>query len=288
MTLPLTRPPRGDAGHDARPRPSPGRPGGRGGRGCGGTGRVSGGGSGARRWQERNPLSRAWATSPRGAAVLLAVCALFAGAVAVFSTNPPERLWGIMAAGPYGLAALAALLAGRRGRRIAVAVSLAGAVIVPLAWMAWTGRAQPEVGVVIHSAGLFLHDGTPYQAAPRRGHRAQPVRLQPVPASLGRVRGPARPLRRRPAHRSAAVVRGGVRTRVRGHAGPERCAAALAVDGGGHRLAHHRVPAHHGRGRPARTGPDLRGPGPAADQPGTAAGAADHPGRAWSWAWPRP
>jgi hypothetical protein len=83
----------------------------------------------------------------------------------VFSTNPPERLWGIMAAGPYGLAALAALLAGRRGRRIAVAVSLAGAVIVPLAWMAWTGRAQPEVGVVIHSAGLFLHDGTPYQAA---------------------------------------------------------------------------------------------------------------------------
>jgi hypothetical protein len=93
------------------------------------------------------------------------VCTLFAGAVAVFSTNPPERLWGILAAGPYGFAALAALLAGRRGRRFAVAVSLAGAVIVPLAWMAWSGRGQPEVGVVIHSAGLFLHDGTPYQAA---------------------------------------------------------------------------------------------------------------------------
>ena len=46
-----------------------------------------------------------------------------------------------------------------------MAVALAGAVIVPLAWMAWTGRAQPEVGVVIHSARLFLHDGTPYQAA---------------------------------------------------------------------------------------------------------------------------
>jgi hypothetical protein len=92
------------------------------------------------------------------------VCTLFACAVAVFSTNPPERLWGIMAAGPYGLAALAALLAGRRGRRIAVAVALAGAAIVPLAWMAWTGQGQPEVGVVIHSAGLFLHDGTPYQA----------------------------------------------------------------------------------------------------------------------------
>jgi Glycosyltransferase family 87 len=164
MTLPLTRPPRGDAGHDARPRPSPrppwwpGRP--RLWRDLARQWQER-----ARRWQERNPLSRAWATSPRGAAILLAVCTLFACAVALFSTNPPERLWGIMAAGPYGLAAFAALLAGRRGRKIAVAVSLAGAVIVPLAWMAWTGRAQPEVGVVIHSAGLFLHDGTPYQGA---------------------------------------------------------------------------------------------------------------------------
>ena len=140
----------------------------------------------ARRWQERNPLSRAWATSPRGAALLLAVCALFAGAVAVFSGNPPERLWGILAAGPYGLAALAALLAGRRGRRIAVAVSLAGAVIVPLAWMAWTGRAQPEVGVIIHSAGLFLHHGTPYQGAHAVATAHNPYAYNPyLPALAG-------------------------------------------------------------------------------------------------------
>ena len=164
MTLPLTRPPRGDAGHDARPRPSPRPPWWPGGSRLG-RDRVRQWQQRARRWRERNPLSRAWATSPRGAAILLAVCTLFAGAVAVFSTNPPERLWGILAAGPYGLAALAALLAGRSGRKIALAVSLAGAVIVPLAWMAWSGRGQPEVGVVIHSAGLFLHDGTPYQAA---------------------------------------------------------------------------------------------------------------------------
>ena len=151
MTLPLTRPPRGDAGHDACP----------------------GSFSGLLREEirhcreqcrERVPLSRAWATSPRGAAVLLAGCALFAGAVAMFSTNPPERLWGTLAAGPYGVAALAALLAGRPGRKIAVAISLAGALIGPLAWMTWSGRGQPEVGVVIHSAALFLHQGTPYQA----------------------------------------------------------------------------------------------------------------------------
>jgi hypothetical protein len=178
MTLPLTREPRGDADHGARPCLSP-RPPWWPGRSRLGRDRARHWQERGRRWQERarqwqerapqwqerNPLSRVWATSPRGAALLLAVCALFACAVAVFSTNLPERLWGIMAAGPYGLAALTALLGGRRGRRIAVAVSLAGAVIVPLAWMAWTGRAQPEVGVVIHSAGLFLHDGTPYQAA---------------------------------------------------------------------------------------------------------------------------
>src|SRR5580704_15906043 len=99
MTLPLTRPPRGDAGHDGRPRRRQQQ---------------------ARRWQqqargwrERNRLSQAWATSPRGAAVLLAVCTLFAWGVAVFSTNPPERLWGVMAAGPYGIAAVAARLAGQ-------------------------------------------------------------------------------------------------------------------------------------------------------------------------------
>jgi hypothetical protein len=92
------------------------------------------------------------------------VSALFAGAVALFSTNPPERLWGILAAGPYAAAAIAAL-PGRRGPAIAVVVSLAGALIVPLAWMAWSGQAQPEVSVVIHSAGLFLHQGTPYPGA---------------------------------------------------------------------------------------------------------------------------
>ncbi len=118
----------------------------------------------ARRWEERIRPWRARATTPCGAAVLLAVSALFAGAVALFSTNPPERFWGILAAGPYAAAAVAAV-AGRRGPRIAVAISLAGALIVPLAWMAWSGRGQPEVSVVIHSAGLFLHQGTPYQGA---------------------------------------------------------------------------------------------------------------------------
>jgi Glycosyltransferase family 87 len=156
MTLPLTRLPRGDAGRNASP---PGFP-----RPPWWKAQTRPWRQRARRAQERIRQGRARATTPGGAAVLLAVSALFACAVAVFSTNPPERLWGMLAAAPYGVAAIAAL-AGRAGPRVATAVSLIGAVIVPLAWMAWSGRGQPEVSVIIHSAELFLHHGTPYLGA---------------------------------------------------------------------------------------------------------------------------
>jgi Glycosyltransferase family 87 len=98
-------------------------------------------------------------------AALLAACALFACAVAAISANAPERLWGTLAAGAYGLAALAALAGRRRGWPLALAISMAGAVALPLAWMAVARTGQPEVGVVIRSAGMFLHRGTPYQGA---------------------------------------------------------------------------------------------------------------------------
>src|SRR3984957_4275252 len=103
MTLPLTRPPGGAARPRPAPRPPwwPGRP-------------RLGGGPGAR-WGGRGPLGGGGAPSPRGPAVLLAACTLFAYAVAVFSTNPPERLWGVMAAGPYGVAGVARRLGGRGG-----------------------------------------------------------------------------------------------------------------------------------------------------------------------------
>ena len=116
---------------------------------------------------------------------------LFACAVAVFSTNPPERLWGILAAGPYGLAALAALLAAgaaqdrRRGQPGRGADRPAG-----LDGLDRPG--QPEVGVVIHSAALLLHQGTPYQAAhagPPRTTRTSTTRTcPPWPCSGSRTR----------------------------------------------------------------------------------------------------
>ena len=99
------------------------------------------------------------------AAALLASCALFACAVAGISGYAPQRLWGTLAAGTYALAALVALAGRRRGLPLALAISVGGAVLVPLVWMATARTGQPEVGVVIRSAGMFLHRGTPYQGA---------------------------------------------------------------------------------------------------------------------------
>ncbi len=149
MTLPLTSPPRGGGRQDTRHRVA--------------------------RWGAR--LSRPVRIIRRRGnalrailrhdwqAALLATCALFACAVTAVSANAPERLWGVLAAGAYGLAALAALAGRQRGLPVALAISVGGAVIAPLAWMAIAHTGQPEVGVVIRSAGMFLHRGTPYQGA---------------------------------------------------------------------------------------------------------------------------
>jgi hypothetical protein len=99
------------------------------------------------------------------AAALFAACAVFAGGAAVFSANPPQRLWGILAAGAYSAAAVAVAAWRRHGMGLAVAVAVGGALIAPLAWMATTGAGQPEIDVIIRSAALLLHHGTPYQGA---------------------------------------------------------------------------------------------------------------------------
>ncbi len=148
MTLPLTRPPRG-GGQDTGLR-----------------------GARWRYWLRRSTtLARRRAAALSAAvehewpAALLVVCALFACAVAAISSDAPQRLWGDLAACSYGLAALAALTGRRRGLHLAVAISVAVAVLLPLAWMASTRMGQPEVSVVVRSAHLFLHQGTPYERA---------------------------------------------------------------------------------------------------------------------------
>jgi hypothetical protein len=130
MTLQLTHPPRGGG---SPPRQSAAAP------------------LAALRWQ--------WA------AALFATCALFAGGVAAASANPPQRLWGVLAAGAYGAGAVAVAAWRRHGLALAVAIAVGGALIAPLAWMAASSVEQPEIAVIIRSAALLLHHGSPYQGA---------------------------------------------------------------------------------------------------------------------------
>jgi len=99
----------------------------------------------------------------------LAVCALFGGGVALFSGDPLHRLWGTSAGIAYALAAVTVLAFRRRrdtaGIDIALAIVTAGAILIPLLWMVWTGHGEPEVGVVANSATTLIKHGTPYRAA---------------------------------------------------------------------------------------------------------------------------
>jgi hypothetical protein len=98
----------------------------------------------------------------------LVACALFAGGVSLFSTDPLHRLWGTSAACAYSLAALAVMAWRSRqttGVDIALGVMVCGAILVPLLWMVWTGHGEPEVGVVANSAKTLITHGTPYRSA---------------------------------------------------------------------------------------------------------------------------
>jgi hypothetical protein len=98
----------------------------------------------------------------------LVACAIFAGGVSLFSTDPLHRLWGTSAAIAYALAALAVMAWRSRqttGVDLALGVMICGAILVPLLWMIWTGHGEPEVGVVATSAKTLIKHGTPYRSA---------------------------------------------------------------------------------------------------------------------------
>jgi glycosyl transferase family 87 len=97
---------------------------------------------------------------------IFAVSVIYAGLVAIFSTDSVHRLWGAMAACGYVLA-LVVGAAWRKplGTDLALALSFAGGLVVPLAWMAAHAIEQPEVAVVIRSGTSLLHHGTPYASA---------------------------------------------------------------------------------------------------------------------------
>jgi len=90
------------------------------------------------------------------------IFAVFALVTALTSFNAPERVWGTFAAVSYAVSAITAALVRRRRVSLAVLISLAGSLAAPLARMARTGTAQPEVAVIIRSAAMYVHHGTPY------------------------------------------------------------------------------------------------------------------------------
>jgi 4-amino-4-deoxy-L-arabinose transferase-like glycosyltransferase len=111
------------------------------------------------RWLSPVRVHRNWA------AAAFAVCAAFAGGVALFSSNDLHRLWGLIAGCAYIAAALAVLAWRSRGLDLALVLSVCGALIGPLFLNAATGRKQPEVSVIARSAKQLVHHQSPYQSA---------------------------------------------------------------------------------------------------------------------------
>jgi hypothetical protein len=97
-------------------------------------------------------------------ATAFAICALFAGGVALFSTNGLHQLWGLIASCAYVAAAMAVLAWRSRGIDLGLALSVGGALLTPLFLNAATGRRQPEVAVIARSAKQLVHHHSPYQS----------------------------------------------------------------------------------------------------------------------------
>jgi hypothetical protein len=107
-------------------------------------------------WPTPAQVPRPWLTG------VFTAFAAYAVVMALVTTNPLHRLWGIFAACAYLLAAMAVLGLRSRGLDVALVLSLAGALAVPLGLMAAARMQQPEVRVINKSAVLLVHTGTPY------------------------------------------------------------------------------------------------------------------------------
>jgi hypothetical protein len=97
-------------------------------------------------------------------ATAFVICAAFAGAVALFSTNGLHRLWGLIASCAYMAAAMAVVAWRSRGVDLALVLSAGGALVTPLFVNAATGRRQPEVAVIARSAKQLVQHHSPYQS----------------------------------------------------------------------------------------------------------------------------
>lgn len=105
--------------------------------------------------------------SPGWLARCYLVFAGYAFAAGLLGGDAVQRWWGISAAGGYGAAAAAAGLWRSRGRDLALALTLTGSIVTPLAWQQTAGHAratgmESALAVVARSARLLLAHGSPY------------------------------------------------------------------------------------------------------------------------------
>jgi hypothetical protein len=124
-------------------------------------------------WSYLVTQHRSWA------AAVFAAGGLFGLGVMLVSTDHLHRMWGLMAACGYLLGAVALLAWRSHGADLALGLALTGALLVPLAWMAVTNQGQPEVYVIIRSAELLVHHGTPYEAPSLLRHTHNPNAYNP-------------------------------------------------------------------------------------------------------------
>lgn len=96
------------------------------------------------------------------AAAWYAAFAVYAGLVAIFSFPSHDRVWGTWAVGGYLAAALIAFRWRSHGRDAALLVSMAGALLGPMTWLATRAQPTPDVQVVSRAGVLLLRHGTPY------------------------------------------------------------------------------------------------------------------------------
>jgi len=119
-------------------------------------------------WQSPATWPRRWLAG------VFAVSAGYAGILALTSTEPVHRLWGEIAACGYGVALLCVLVTD-----LALGAALLGALVVPLTVLAVRNMRQPEVDVIVRSAALLIHHGTPYESAAQLAATADPNAYNP-------------------------------------------------------------------------------------------------------------
>ncbi len=131
-------------------------------------------------------------SGPRSDALLYGASGLFALGLGLFSREPAQARWGLLAVPAYVTGAVLALLLARRaragllGRGLLLGLVILGAVAIPLGLEArWrhldpgASFAQPEVSV-IERAGSNLSQGKdPYRAYVHNGHLVDAVKGVP-------------------------------------------------------------------------------------------------------------